>query len=408
MTKEVSMQNVLTAIGVSQCELGRAVQISKSAAGRLVLDNAWPKRERHLLRRRVADYLGTRGASAEQLAAVEACAAQAEAAEKKTAPASSQLAEAGTPTTQGNEQQEDYMLLRKESLSTQAKDHFGLPRSPFENDIATRADVFAWPAARRARAALMDAALNNGFIALIGESGSGKSTLVEELEQRVLDEGQPILFIRPYVLETDRNDQKGKTMKSGQIIEAIIATLAPGTAIKSSAQARAKQAHELLAGSASAGYSHLIVIEEGQRLPIETTLRHLKSFLELKRGLRRLLGVAIIGQTELRTMLSETNPTVREVVQRCEKVEMQPLDNDLEAYIKHKFERMGLKVGEIFSDDAMDAIRARLVKIPRDGKAADGVSQCFPQVVNNLVCRAMNAAAAVKYPRVDAQVIAGC
>ena len=42
------------------------------------------------------------------------------------------------------------------------------------------------------------------------------------------------------------------------------------------------------------------------------------------------------------------------------------------------------------------------------GRSHEVVSICYPQVVNNLVCRALNAAAAVGFPKVDAQVIAGC
>ena len=58
--------------------------------------------------------------------------------------------------------------------------------------------------------------------------------------------------------------------------------------------------------------------------------------------------------------------------------------------------------------DALDAIRARLISMPRGGRVSDAVSVCYPLVVNNLVCRALNAAAAVGFPKVDAQVIAGC
>ena len=61
-----------------------------------------------------------------------------------------------------------------------------------------------------------------------------------------------------------------------------------------------------------------------------------------------------------------------------------------------------------FAPDAADAIRARLVHLPRGGKAQDARSECFPLVVNNLVCRAMNAATRAGWPVVDAQVIAGC
>ena len=138
------------------------------------------------------------------------------------------------------------------------------------------------------------------------------------------------------------------------------------------------------------------------------TLKHLKRFIELKDGMRRLIGVALIGQPELRDRLSSQNAEVREVAQRCEVVELEPLDGELEGYLRHKFARFDLKYEDVFTPDAADAIRARLVHIPRGGKVTDARSECFPLVVNNLVCRAMNAAARAGWPQVDAQVVAGC
>jgi hypothetical protein len=123
---------------------------------------------------------------------------------------------------------EEYqMLLRNESLTQKARQHFNLARNPFADDIHTRADVFLSPGIRYVRAALYEAAVNHGFIAVVGESGAGKSTLAEELEQRILDEEKPVVVIRPYVLAMEENDTKGRTLKSGAIAEAIIRTLDP-------------------------------------------------------------------------------------------------------------------------------------------------------------------------------------
>lgn len=88
--------------------------------------------------------------------------------------------------------------------------------------------------------------------------------------------------------------------------------------------------------------------------------------------------------------------------------ELAPLDAELEAYLRHKFGRFELAYEDVLAPDAADAIRARLIHVPRGGKAADARSICYPLVVNNLVARAMNAAAAAGWPQVDAQVIAGC
>jgi type II secretory pathway predicted ATPase ExeA len=298
------------------------------------------------------------------------------------------------------------MLLRSEPLTQTARQHFGLARSPFANDIHTRADVFASPATRYVRAALMDAALNHGFIAIVGESGSGKSTLAEELEQRLLDERRPVIVIRPYIVEMEENDKKGKTLKAADIAEAIVRTLDPSGSPRRSRDARWRQLHELLKASRAAGNSHLLLIEEAHCLPIPT-LKHLKRFLELKQGLSRLIGVCLIGQPELDNRMSEQKAEVREVVQRCEMIHLPPLDNDLDAYLAHKFERAGVQVGDLLAPDAADALRARLIHVPRGGKASDAQSICYPLGVGNLLSRALNAAAQAGWAKVDAQVIGG-
>ncbi len=299
------------------------------------------------------------------------------------------------------------MLLQNQALTPEARQHFGLPRNPFVDDVQSPDDVFQTRSVRYVRATLTDCAQHHGFVAVVGESGAGKSTLAEDLEERLKAEGKDVLVIRPYVLAMEANDQKGKTLKSSHIAEAVTNALDPQIKARSSPEARFRQVHELLKASRRAGRRHLLVIEEAHCLPT-ATLKHLKRFLELKDGMQRLLGVALIAQPELRDRLNSQNPEVREVMQRCEIVELEPLDNDLEGYLRHKFARFDLKFEDVFAPDAVDAIRARLVFVPRGGKAADARSVCHPLVVNNLVCRAMNAAARAGWPTVDAQVVAGC
>lgn len=299
------------------------------------------------------------------------------------------------------------MLLQNAALTPEAKKHFGLPRNPFVDDVQSSDDVFQTPSVRYVRAALMDCAQHHGFCAVVGESGAGKSTLAEDLEERIKADGREVVVIRPYVLAMEASDTKGKTLKSSHIAEAIAYCLDPNLKVKSSPEARFRQVHELLRASRKAGRRHLLVIEEAHCLPV-ATLKHLKRFLELKDGMQRLVGVALIGQPELRDRLGSQNADVREVAQRCEVVPIDPLDADLEAYLRHKFARFDLQLAQVLSADAPDAIRARLIHLPRGGKPTDARSLCYPLVVNNLMCRAMNAAAKAGWPVVDAQVIAGC
>lgn len=308
------------------------------------------------------------------------------------------------PQTLPTEKETD-MLLRAESVRPHTRKHFGILASPFSDDVQRQEDIFMWPDYRYAREALWDAARNGAFRAICGESGSGKTTLVEELRERIQAEGHQIVLIEPYVVGMEENDRKGKQLKSGQIAESVIEALSPHTSVRQSADAKFRQAHELLKQSARAGYRHLLLIEEAHALPV-VTLKHLKRWRELKDGLRALLGIALIGQPELKVKLDERNPMLREVVQRCEMVELMPLDDNVEKYLGLKFERVAKPLGEVFAPDAFDAIRARLTFNMRGGQRA-AVSMLYPLAVNNLTARAMNVAAELGIPRINAEVIKG-
>lgn len=397
----MSLSAVFAALGLSQRDVAREAQLSQPAISRIAA-GVWPKRGAAQARQRLDACLRARGATPVQLLTLFTT------TRKEVGPDELQLAEAAPEVeNQPETPKEETMLLANQSLSPEARKHFGLPRNPFVDDVQSPDDVYQTPSVRYVRAALTDCAQHHGFLAVVGESGAGKSTLAEDLEERITADGRDVLVIRPYVLAMEQNDQKGKTLKSSHIAEAIAAALDPQLKVKSSPQARFEQVHQLLKASRRAGRRHLLLIEEAHGLPT-ATLKHLKRFLELKDGMQRLIGVALIGQPELRDRLSSQNAEVREVAQRCEVVELEPLDAELEGYLRHKFARFDLKYESVFAPDAADAIRARLIHIPRGGKTSDARSLCYPLVVNNLVARAMNAATRAGWPQVDAQVVAGC
>lgn len=381
---------LLQAHGITQASICKATGMSRSAISRLFSRAEWPRLDADLLRQQLETYLRSRGLPQPQIQTL------CDPSQPEPEPATNQTVK------------EETMLLKNESLTPDARKHFALPRSPFVDDVASPDDVFQTASVRYVRAALLDCAVNHSLLAVVGESGAGKTTLAEDLEERIKAEGRDVLVIRPYVLAMEANDQKGKTLKSSHIAEAIAYALDPQLQVKSSPQARFQQVHDLLKASRRSGRRHLLLIEEAHCLPL-ATLKHLKRFLELKDGMQRLLGVALIGQPELRDRLGSQNAEVREVMQRCEIVELDPLDADLEGYLKHKFARFGLKVDDVIEPGAVDAIRARLNHTPtRGGRTTGTRSICYPLVVNNLVCRAMNAATKAGWDKVDAQVIASC
>lgn len=296
---------------------------------------------------------------------------------------------------------DEIMLLAKQALFPATKKHFGLFRDPFAEDVRSADDVFSSADVRYVREALFQTAKHGGFMAVVGESGAGKSTLRRDLIDRINQENAPITVIEPYIIAMEDNDVKGKTLKAAHIAEAIITTLAPLENVKRSPEARFRQLHRVLKESCKSGYSNVLIIEEAHALPIPT-LKHLKRFFELEDGFKKLLSIVLIGQPELKVKLSERNTEVREVVQRCEVVELAPLDSELESYVQHKLDRVGKKLRDIFEEDAFLAVRQRLTAV---GRNKTSQSLLYPLAVGNLLTAAMNMAESLGIPKVNADVV---
>lgn len=289
------------------------------------------------------------------------------------------------------------MLLRRQSLTPEAKRHFSLMRNPF-TDLSCADDMWVSPDIRYVRECMFSTAKHGGFLAVIGESGSGKSIIATDLEQRIQDENLPITLIKPYVLAAEETESKGTMLKSAHVAESILRTLAPNSPVRIGPEARFRQIHNALIESHKSGYSNCIVIEEAHSMPI-TTLRHLKRILELRLGFTPLVSVILIGQPELKIKLSERNADVREVVQRCEVVTLNPIRPELvEEFLRYRFNRVDAKVGDVIDQGGITRIAERLV-------SRAGESQLYPLAIGNFVLAAMNIAAKIGLPVIDAAVI---
>ena len=375
---------------ISQAELARSIGISRAAMTNLLNKGEYPKREREVVPK-IERALQAKG--------IPTFPGLFEA----VAPDRLQ-ADEGIPNITTNEEAtlEITMLLRKQTLTQQARKHFSLFQDPFNDDIMQSSDdVFATPDIRYVREYLWSTAKFGGFVAVVGESGAGKSTLRRDLIERIKQENEQVIVIEPYILGMEDNDRKGKTLKASSIAEAIITTIAPLERIKTTPEARYAQLHRLLRDSCRAGNKHLLIIEEAHGLPLPT-LKHLKRFRELEDGFKKLLSIALIGQPELRLKLSETNPEVREVTQRIEIAELQPLDVELENYLNFKFARVGKRACDVIDVEGIEAMRSRLtVNAGKRGK----VSLLHPLVVNNFLTAAMNLAASIGIPTIDADTV---
>lgn len=392
--KYSQIKRALKAGGLSYAAVGSAVGISKQQVADIVNHNVWPtSRDRKALR-----------AAIEAAITATHIATPARSSSKEKAPAVAP-AEARVPSTQSLTKTEgEEMLLRKQPLTAEAKKHFGVFSNPWNGEVTTDDEMFLTPDMRYVREAMWHAARNAGLMAVIGESGAGKTTIKEALIDRIEREGKPIVVIQPSVLGLEDNDVKGKSLKAGSIADAVIWSIDPRAKPNGSMEAKSRDMQHRLEESQKAGYSHVLMIEEAHCLALPT-LKHLKRFHELKAGRKRLLSILLIGQPELRSKLSESNPEVREFVQRCEIATLDPLDKHLADYLAFRAKRVERSLDEFIDANGIEAVRARLC-VGRPGDKGYR-SLLYPLAVNNLMTAAMNHAADLGAPKINADIVRG-
>lgn len=408
-TRTTALKRLLDTLGVVQAHLARSLGLSRGTMADLVNHGKWPARERVSLRQKLGAHLTEAGASRAQIRRALDPLPKKQNARRVTARRPAAAHPCATTSTTTNHEKETDMLLQKQALHPETRRHFELKRDPFVNDVTDASDVFLSADIRYVRETLWHHAKHGGLLAMVGESGSGKSTLVADFKSRLQRERRDVVVIEPSVLHMEENDSKGKTLKSASIVHAIMATIAPSIVPKREQEARDRQVEQLLTAGHRAGQSHVLIIEEAHCLPT-ATLKHLKRFSELRDGMSPLLSIVLVGQPELRQRLAINNAEVREVAQRCEFIELPPMDNALGEYLKFKLARVGCELDRVITGDGIDALRERLSMTRRQangrGQAmATTISLVYPLAIANAVTAAMNRATQLGAPAIDASII---
>ena len=388
----MTLQQLLDDNKITQAWLAKSLSISPPAINSIVKHGVWPKRDPEAVKQKLIDTLNLLGVEITLINQV------------LTAAASLNQGVETIESAAASPEEEQLMLLRKQTLSQPAKKQFKLFKNIFAENIRNSTEMFRNSDIDYVRESMFQAAKgNSSFIAVIGQSGAGKSTLRRELIDRLEREREPTIVIEPYVLGTEDNDAKGKTLKALHIAESILSALAPNTSAKRSPEARFRQIHNLLKESSRAGHHHLLIIEEAHSLPIPT-LKHLKRFIELENGFTPLLSIILIGQDELKNKLAENNQEVREVVQRCEIVTLEPFtQTTLVDYLQHKCKSADRELSEFIDNSGIDAICAKLTR--NVGRNKQSESLLYPLAVGNLLTGALNAAAELGADVVDHNLV---
>jgi type II secretory pathway predicted ATPase ExeA len=267
-----------------------------------------------------------------------------------------------------------------EMITQEAMKHFKIFRNPFIDDIQKDADIYMSEEHRYIEAAMIDAARHGGFLAVIGEVGSGKSVMRKKVVEQLRRDGD-VLIIFPQIIDKTR-------VNAGSICDAIVMDLSSDKP-KIKLEQKTRQCQKLLFERSKQNYQSCLMIEEAHDLNIQT-LKYLKRFYEMEDGYKKLLGIILIGQTELKDIFSEAQHVdMREVIRRVQIAEISGLNGHIKDYLNLKFKRVGTDAEKIFANGAMEALAKRLTTKDRQNKT---ISHAYPLLVNNYAAKAMNLA----------------
>lgn len=404
----INLKGLLLRHGIKQTELGAAViqangaPLTKTAVSLLSNWGNWPlKTPQHSIRVQITDYLRSRGVPEDEIAtAFEIDDLSVEAGPDVRKP----MHLRSVPQQPTKPEEEDSLLLEPVMLKPHAKRHFKLVFDPFKLDPQSAEEVFQGEEQRYVIASLREAIENTRMVGLVGESGSGKSTMWAYIMDQYAQSGQPVHLIQPMSTSLTvggGNSKRAEKLTGTAVLKSIITALEPGAKFRNDTEMLSRQAHALVAEQVAAGQRCCIVFEEAHDLSM-AAIKQLKRFHEFKIGaFRRMLSIVLLAQPELMRTLNRAGGEAREVANRLEIIRMLPLENDLEPYIAHRLARGSVPVAAIFTPDALETARKILVG-ERDGQV---IPMSYPLLVGNLLTRAMNLAADLGAPKVDAAIV---
>lgn len=191
---------------------------------------------------------------------------------------------------------------------------------------------------------------SGGFIQLTGEVGTGKTTLVRSLFEQLPDEADVALILNPELTTeeflTAITEELGIEVSGDRSVKALIDGL-----------------NAYLLDAHSRGRRTVLIVDEAQNLGTEI-LEQVRLLTNLETPKQKLLQIILIGQPELREVLSRAD--MRQVAQRVTgRYHLEPLNQaDTTKYVKHRMRVAGAS-GSVFRPAAIREIFRRSMGVPR-------------------------------------------
>ncbi len=217
-----------------------------------------------------------------------------------------------------------------------------------------------------------------GFVQLTGEVGTGKTTIVRSLLAQTPKNAEIALILNP-------------KMTAPEFLLTICEEL--GIGVPDSALGSLKDLVDILSEyllrAHAAGQRVVLVVDEAQNLSPEV-LEQVRLLTNLETNTQKLLQIILIGQPELRELLSRTE--LRQLAQRITgRYHLNPLSRDeTTAYVRHRLRVAGATT-DIFAPQALSAVFS--------------LSQGVPRVINVICDRALLGAYSLDRHRVTASLV---
>jgi general secretion pathway protein A len=219
---------------------------------------------------------------------------------------------------------------------------------------------------------------SGGFIQLTGEVGTGKTTLVRTLLSNQLPDNANVAVVL--------NPQQTALEFLQSICEELHLDLPPD---KGSSKALIDLLNDHLLRAHADGRRTILVVDEAQNLRPDV-LEQVRLLTNLETSKQKLLQIILIGQPELRQLLSRND--LRQLAQRITgRYHLEPLSLDETArYIEHRMKVAGA-LGEIFDPSAKKEVFA--------------ISQGVPRLINVICDRALLGAFTLETRKVNKRLV---
>ena len=217
-----------------------------------------------------------------------------------------------------------------------------------------------------------------GFVQLTGEVGTGKTTIVRSLLAQTPKNAEIALILNP-------------RMTAPEFLLTICEEL--GIGVQDSAPGSVKDLVDILSyyllRAHAAGKRVVLVVDEAQNLSPDV-LEQVRLLTNLETNTQKLLQIILIGQPELRELLSRNE--LRQLAQRITgRYHLNPLSRDeTTAYVRHRLRVAGATT-DIFAPVALNEVFR--------------LSQGVPRVINVICDRALLGAYSLDRHRVTATLV---